>query len=66
MIFRILQALKAEKYRLPKVGTYTGAQLAAMLKERNAPPATIEVFEKRVAEIKIDPPRHILIAPPPQ
>ena len=49
MIFRILQALKAEKYRLPKVGTYTGAQLAAMLKERNAPPATIEVFEKRVA-----------------
>ena len=66
MIFRILQALKAEKYRLPKVGTYTGAQLAALLKEQNAPPATIEVFEKRVAEIKIDPPRHILISPPPQ
>ena len=66
MIHRILQALKAEKYRLPKVGTYTGVQLAAMLKERNAPPATIEVFEKRVAGIKIDPPRHILIAPPPQ
>ena len=31
MISRITKALKAEKYHLPKVGSYTGAQLAEML-----------------------------------
>ena len=53
MIHRILQALKAEKYRLPNVGTYTGAQLAAMLKERNAPPATIEYLKNVWQESKL-------------
>ena len=63
MIHRILQALKAEKYHLPKVGTYTGAQLAELLQKQNAPAATVEAFKKRVERVKIDPPRHILIKP---
>ena len=63
MIHRILQALKAGKYRLPQVGTYTGEQLAELLQQQNAPAATVEAFKKRVERVKIDPPRHILIKP---
>lgn len=44
MLNRITQALKAKKYHLPQVGSYTGAQLAAMLTERNAPADTIEAL----------------------
>lgn len=66
MLHRITQALKAEKYHLPKVGTYTGAQLAAMLQQQQAPAETVRAFEKFVASVKIDPPRHIIIAPPAQ
>lgn len=64
MIHRITQALKAEKYHLPQVGTYTGAELAALLKVRQAPAATIEAFEKRVERVRMTPPRHIIIKPP--
>ncbi|MBR4919444.1 MAG: hypothetical protein IKZ52_09545 [Bacteroidales bacterium] len=66
MIYRITQALKAEKYHLPKVGTYMGAQLAAMLQQQQAPAETVRVFQNFVESVKIDPPRHIIIAPPAQ
>lgn len=64
MLNRITQALKAKKYHLPQVGSYTGAQLAAMLTERNAPADTIEAFKKYVSFVKMNPPRKIVIAPP--
>ena len=64
MIFRILQALKAEKYRLPKVGTYTGAQLAEMLETNHAPAATVEAFRKYVVYATLNAPKRIVIQPP--
>ena len=64
MINRITQALKSKKYGLPKVGQYTGAQLADMLTERNAPAATIEIFRKYVVYINVNAPKRIVIEPP--
>ena len=48
MMDRITKALTAEKYHLPKVGQYTGAQLAEMLETSHAPAATVEAFRKYV------------------
>ncbi len=64
MIRRITQALKSQKYGLPKVGQYTGAQVAAMLTERNAPAATIEIFRKYVVYVTLNAPKRIVIEPP--
>ena len=56
--------LTAEKYHLPKVGQYTGAQLAEMLETSNAPAATVEVFRKYVVYATLNAPKRIVIQPP--
>lgn len=63
MMNRITKALKAEKYRLPKVGQYTGAQIAEMLQERHAPATTVETFRKYVVYVTLNAPRRIVIQP---
>ena len=64
MISRITKALKAEKYHLPKVGSYTGAQLAEMLETSHAPAATVEAFRKYVVYATLNAPKRIVIQPP--
>jgi len=61
MIETITRTLKAKKYGLPSVGTFTGQQLAEMLRQGNAPAETIQVFEKFVGSVKFDIPKTIII-----
>ena len=63
MLNRITQALKAKKYHLPQVGSYTGAQLAEMLETNHAPAATVEAFRKYVVYVTLNAPRRIVIQP---
>lgn len=63
MMNRITKALKAEKYRLPKCGQYTGAQIAEMLETNHAPAATVEAFRKYVVYVTLNAPRRIVIQP---
>jgi hypothetical protein len=63
MMDRITKALTAEKYHLPKVGQYTGAQLAEMLETSNAPAATVEAFRKYVVYATLNAPKRIVIQP---
>ena len=64
MMDRITKALTAEKYHLPKVGPYTGAQLAEMLETSHAPAATVEAFRKYVVYATMNAPKRIVIQPP--
>ena len=64
MMDRITKALTAEKYHLPKVGQYTGAQLAEMLETNHAPAATVEAFRKHVVYATLNAPKRIVIQPP--
>ena len=64
MISRITKALKAEKYHLPKVGSYTGAQLAEMLESNHAPAETVETFRKYVVYVTLHAPKRFVIQPP--
>ena len=64
MMDRITKALTAEKYHLPKVGQYTGAQLAEMLETSNASAATVEAFRKYVVYATLNAPKRIVIQPP--
>lgn len=61
MLYTITRTLKAKKYDLPKAGTLTGAQIAAILKSRNAPAETIAIFQKHVERVQLHPPQRILI-----
>lgn len=61
MIETITKTIKSKKYGLPSVGTFTGQQLAEMLKKGNAPADTIEIFENYVGSVKFDIPKQIII-----
>lgn len=61
MFKRMMKILSCNKYGIPAEGTMTGAELANILEEHEAPAEAVEAFKRYVVSVRLHTPKRIVI-----